>query len=122
MGVICERKICFCWWKLMAFFTLLSSAHLLCWRPTGFSGDFDTHELLHVAFEPLAGVCVLWGMFGTAWFKRKKLSCVCFGMLGGNTVLMAECQGTAGAQRASAGVLSEGACWSDNRYAFFPFF
>lgn len=90
-----------------------------CWL---FWGLRHTQELLPVAFKPRAGVCMLWGMCSAAPFKRRKLSSVCFGMLAGNTVLMAKCRGMVGAQRASAGVLSEGACWSDKRYAFFPFF
>lgn len=65
MGVICERKMHFCWWKIMAFCTWLSSAHLLCWSPAGFFGDLTHTELLCVTLEPRSG--------GECWFQRREL-------------------------------------------------
>lgn len=57
MGVICGRKTPFCWWKLIAFFfSLCSHLPILC---VGFSGDFDTKDVLCVAFKPHARVCML---------------------------------------------------------------
>jgi len=74
-----------------AFFcSALICTSIVLEAPAGFSGDFDTHELLRLALKPRAGVRVLWGMLGTAPFERRKLSPVCLGMLGGNAVLMAK--------------------------------
>lgn len=108
MGVICERKMHFCWWKIMAFCTWLSSAHLLCWSPAGFFGDLTHAELLCVTLEPRSRGEMLVpeeGIVALGWWMVTLCSCPSAREWLGHREL-----------------LSEGLCWSDCSSAFFPFF
>lgn len=75
-GCYLWKKKCFCWWTLIPFFTPLSSVHLLCWRPTGFSGDFDTTRVV---------ACRLWAVrWGLCAVRGRSIS---LGSGGGNCLL-----------------------------------
>lgn len=66
-------------------------------EPLWFFGDL-THSSCFVSPSSHA----LGGMLGTVGIQRTELSCACFGMVDGDTVLVAKCQGVAGSRRASA--------------------